>query len=156
MTEAVDDYVRLTRLIRATHDKVYDAWLDPEVRRQWWCATPEMSCNTCEIDPTVGGRYRLGMTDPDGKEYVVTGEFTALDRPTRLRFTWTWDHDPSFGGDSVVTIELFEATFKDEPATELLLTHERLTTAHQRSDHTTGWLGCLKSLGGYFVELANV
>ncbi len=152
MPETIGDYVRLTRLIRASRQQVYNAWLDPAVRKQWWCALPEMSCSACEIDPTVGGKYRLGMTDPDGKEYVVTGEFTILDPPNKLRFTWTWDHDPNFGGNSVVTIELFEATFKDRPATELLLTHERLTTAHQRSDHTTGWLGCLKSLGGYFAE----
>ncbi len=155
MTEAIGNYVRLTRLIRAPREQVFDAWLNTDVRKQWWCASPEMSCNTCEIDPAVGGRYRLGMTDPEGKEYVVTGEFTELDPPNKLSFTWTWDHDVNFGGNSVVTIELFDATYKDEPATELLLTHEPLNKPLERSDHTMGWLGCLKSLGGHFAALAD-
>lgn len=152
MTASIGDYVRLTRVIRAPRQKVFDAWLDPTVRKQWWSASPDMSCSACEIDPAVGGKYRLAMKDGDGKEYIVTGEFTKLDSPNKLSFTWTWAHDPEFGGNTIVTIELFEATFKGRPATELLLTHERLTEPLHRSDHTTGWLGCLKSLGGYFAE----
>tara|TARA_R110002111_G_scaffold171864_2_gene237452 strand:+ start:861 stop:1346 length:486 start_codon:yes stop_codon:yes gene_type:complete len=155
MSQAVGDFVRLTRLIRAPRKIVYNAWLDPAVRNQWWCASPEMKPGVCEIDPTVGGRYRVGMVGPDNSEYVVTGEFTELDPPNKLVFTWTWDHDPEFGGNSRVTIELFDATFKDEPATELLLTHERLTKPLERSDHTTGWLGCLKNLGKHFADLAE-
>lgn len=81
MTDAVGDYVRLTRLIRAPRQKVYDAWLDPEIRKQWWCASPEMKPGVSEIDPTVGGKYRSGMIDPGGKEYIVTGEFIELDPP---------------------------------------------------------------------------
>lgn len=155
MTKAVGDYVRLTRLIRAPREEVYNAWLDPKVRKQWWCASPEMKPGVCEIVAEVGGRYRVGMVGPDGNEYVMAGEFTELDPPNKLAFTLTWDHDPNFGGNSLVTIELFEASFKDEPATELLLTHERLTKPLERSDHTTGWLGCLKSLGKLFADRAE-
>ena len=155
MTQAVGDYVRLTRLIRAPRQTVYDAWLDPEVRKQWWCAAPEMTPGVCEIDPSVGGRYRVGMIAPDGKEHIVVGEFVELQPPNKLSFTWTWETNPDFGGKSRVTVELFEATFKDEPATELLLTHERLSAQLERSDHTTGWLGCLKSLGKLFADQAE-
>ncbi len=152
MTEAIGNYVRLTRLIRAPRQTVYDAWLNPEVRTQWWCASPEMTPGVCTIEPTVGGRYRVGMVAPDGNEHIVIGEFTELSPHDKICFTWTWESNPDFGGDSRVTVELFDATFKDEPATELLLTHERLTQPLERSDHTTGWLGCLKSLGKHFAD----
>jgi uncharacterized protein YndB with AHSA1/START domain len=155
MTQAVGDYVRITRLIRAPRQKVYDAWLDPSIRNQWWCASPDMKPGTCDIDATVGGKYRVGMIAPDGTEHVVIGEFIELNPPNKLVFTWTWETNPGFGGNSQVTIELFDATFKEERATELLLTHERLTQPLERSDHTTGWLGCLKSLGKLFADQAN-
>jgi uncharacterized protein YndB with AHSA1/START domain len=155
MTKAVGDYVRMTRLIRAPRQKVYNAWLDPKIRTQWWCAAPEMKPGVCEIDASVGGRYRVGMVAPDGKEHIVVGEFIELNPPNKLAFTWTWETNPSFGSNSQVTVEFFDATFKDEPATELLLTHERLTKPLERSDHTTGWLGCLKSLGKFYADRAE-
>ena len=155
MTEAIGDYVRLTRLIRAPREEVYNAWLDPAVRKQWWCASPEMKPGSCDIDATVGGKYRVGMVGPDGTEHVMFGEFVELAPHDKISFTLTWEHDPGFGGNSLVTIELFEATFKDETATELLLTHERLTKPLERSDHTTGWLGCLRSLGKLFADQAE-
>ncbi len=155
MTQAVGDYVRLTRLIRAPRKTVYDAWLDPEIRKQWWCAAPEMKPGVCTIDPSVGGKYRVGMIAPDGNEHIVIGEFIELNPHDKLVFTWTWESNPDFGGNSQVTVELFDATFKDQPATELLLTHERLTKPLERSDHTTGWLGCLKSLGKFYADQAN-
>ncbi len=154
-TDAVGNYVRLTRLIRAPREKVYDAWLDPAVRQLWWCASPEMKAGRCEIDAKVGGQYAVGMIGPDGTEYVARGEFMTLDRPSRIQFTWTWDHDPAFGGNSQVTIDFHETTHHDAPATELVLLHERLDTPHARSEHTTGWLGCLRALGGHFAALAD-
>lgn len=155
MSEAVGNYVRLTRVIRAPRQKVYDAWVDPKVRKLWWCASPEMKPGICEIDAKVGGRFRVGMIGPDGTEHNATGEFTEMDPPNKLVFTWTWEHDPSFGGDSLITIKLFETTFKDEPATELLFLHERLNTPQERSDHTWGWMGCIKNLGKLFADLAE-
>ena len=155
MTETVGNYVRVTRLIRAPRQKVYDAWIDPKVRKQWWCASPDMKPGECEIDATVGGSFRVCMVDPGGKGNAAVGEFLELDPPNRLKFTWTWEGNEQFGGDTVVTIELFDAMFNDEPATELLLTHERLNTPLERSDHTWGWLGCLRSLGKLFADQAN-
>ena len=152
MSANPSDTVRLTKLLRVPRQRVYDAWLDPEIRRQWWCAAPEMSCSVCDIDATVDGRYRINMEGPDGKEWVTIGKFVELDPPSKLSFTWTWEHDETFGGDSLVTVELFETEFEGNPATELVLTHEKLTTPHMRSEHTSGWFGCLKSLGTYFHQ----
>ena len=117
MPDPVTAHVRLTRLIRAPREQVFEAWLDSEVRKQWWRATPEMHCPLAEIDPTPGGRYRMAMCK-DENESVAFGEFVEIDRPERLVFTWSWEHDLDFGGGSRVTVTLHDTTFDGQPATE--------------------------------------
>ena len=149
---AAGDFVRLTRLIPADRERVFQAWVDPEIRRQWWCAAEGMACGVCEMDTSPGGKYRINMTK-DGQEMVTVGEFVELDPPRKLVFTWSWE-GMDFGKDSRVTVELFETEFDGEPATELVLLHERLGTPHERSEHTSGWMGCLKTLSGHFRQQA--
>lgn len=151
MPDPVNNHVRLTKLIRAPRERVFDAWLDPDIRRQWWCGGPGMSCPFAEIDANVGGNYRVAMCKED-KEWVTFGEFVEIDRPEKLVFTWTWEHDPSFGGDSRVTVTLHETTFDDKPATELVLLHEKLASPHERSEHTVGWGGALGNLANLFTK----
>lgn len=146
MPDPVENHVRLTKLIRAPRERVFDAWLDPNLRKQWWCAAPDMECPSAEIDATVGGGYRVAMRKGD-EQWVTFGEFIEIDRPNKLVFTWNWEHDPAFGADSRVTLTLHETTFDSKPATELVLLHEKLVSPHERSEHTVGWIGCLRSLG---------
>lgn len=155
MNDPVSPHVRLTRLIRAPREKVYNAWIDPKVRQQWWCAYEGMTCGVCEIDATAGGKYRTGMTDPQGNGYVSCGEFVELSPYDRIVFTWSWEHAPDFGANSRVTVTFHDAEFEGRPATELVLLHEKLGSAHERSAHTTGWLGALKSLGKLFADLED-
>ena len=63
MSPLTDTAVRVHRLIKAPRQRVYDAWIDPELRKQWWRATPEMGCDLCQIDAKVGGLIHL--TTPD-------------------------------------------------------------------------------------------
>ena len=156
MTNAIGDFVRVSRLIRAPKQQVYDAWLDPEVRKLWWGASPEMTCSVCEINAEVGGTYRVGMVEPNGREHVAVGQFLELDSPNKMRCTLTWEGEKLFAGETILTLEFFDAEFKGEPATEVLLVHEKLAQPLERSDHTTGWLGCLKNLGAYYAGLAKV
>ena len=88
--------VVITKHVSAPRAQVFDAWIKPELRRQWWRATPQMTCTHCEIDARQGGQYRIGMlkpadTGPDpqdgGGEYIVAGEFELIDPPNKLVFT---------------------------------------------------------------------
>jgi uncharacterized protein YndB with AHSA1/START domain len=133
---------------------VYDAWIDPEIRKLWWRATPEMTCEHCQIDAKVGGSYRIGMQEADG-EHTACGEFIELAPPNKMVFTWSWE-GMDFGKDSIVTIELFDAKFEYQPATELVLTHEKLDSAHARSEHNAGWMGCIKQLSKMYADAAVV
>jgi len=54
--------------------------------------------------------------------------------------------------NSLVTVAFYECEHHGEPATEVVLTHERLASPLERSEHQTGWIDCLKSLGVYLAE----
>ena len=106
---------------------------------------PEHRSSVCEIDPQVGGSYRINMEKGD-EEYVTVGEFVELDPPNKLVFTWSWEKPSNGVQGTVVTVELFEAQADGNPATELVLTHEKLLDTQNRDAHTNGWTGCLAAL----------
>ncbi|MEM1028546.1 MAG: SRPBCC domain-containing protein [Planctomycetota bacterium] len=142
--------IRLNKLVRATPERVYEALTTPEQYPHWFAPGPKENCGNVVIEPWVGGRFRFEMTAGDGSQHVGVGEFTEVVESRKLSYTWTWENNPDFGGNSVVTWELFEADNPYEPgapATEIVLTHDKLPTAAERSEHTGGWWNCLRALG---------
>jgi uncharacterized protein YndB with AHSA1/START domain len=82
----------------------------------------------------VGGSLRIGIED-NGLSIYVTGHYLELDRPRRLRFTWScsaWA-DPSV--QSVVTV-----TLENHGTAETMMTieHEQLPP-DQVDTHQRGW-----------------
>lgn len=76
----------LTRMYSAPPAVVFQAWLDPEQLAQWW--GPKGFTNpVCEVDPQVGGRWRIIMRAPDGTEYPCSGVYIEITAPHRLVFT---------------------------------------------------------------------
>ena len=57
----------MTRVVRAPREKVFDAWVVPELRRQWWRSKPGALCTLCEIDARQGGRW-LGCLESLSEE----------------------------------------------------------------------------------------
>ena len=85
------------------------------------------------MDVRVGGSVRIIMHSPRG-EYENTGEFTVIERPSKLAFTWT---AKSIGPHpSLVTVEFLKITATE---TELVLTHERIPQSDVRAEYQSGW-----------------
>ncbi len=137
-----DNSLQITRVIQASPESVYNAWVDPELRKQWWCAAPGMICDLCEIDATVGGRYRINMRNEEGQDHIVIGAFTELTPHTRIAFTWRWESWRDNHEDALVTLDLSPSG----DATQLTLTHTNLPDAHAAEEHGKGWTGCLETL----------
>jgi uncharacterized protein YndB with AHSA1/START domain len=119
------------RLIPASRQEVFAAWIDPESICHWMCPGDIVSAEA-QLDPRVGGRFRIVMKGPD-QDYEHTGEYQVVEPPSRLVFTWT-----SRGTDmqsTLVTVELFERGGQ----TELVLTHERFPRADAMERHKRGW-----------------
>ena len=129
----------LRRLIRATPERLFEAWTEPTQLQSWW--GPEgVTCERAEVDLRVGGRYRIGNAFPDGSVVVLMGEFEVIERPNRL--TYTWRIDGSAGDSERVTVR-FEPR---DGATEVIVTHERIPDEMMRDQHRRGWEGCLEGL----------
>jgi uncharacterized protein YndB with AHSA1/START domain len=131
------DAVRLTRVIGAPPERVYDAWLDPATLAEWMSPVGRA---VATVDANVGGRFRVVMVG-EGREIEHTGTFEVLEPGRRLQFTWS---SPFTGGDSLVTVELRRLA----GGTELTLIHDRLP-AGQAGPHQGGWSAMLDRLGSH-------
>jgi uncharacterized protein YndB with AHSA1/START domain len=146
------DSLRLTRTIRADPETLFRAWTDPEELRNWWCLEePGWTFAEASIDLRVGGRYRLGMTDADGKVHVAVGEYREIRRPTRLVYTWDWEDPADRVGETRVTVEFRPVV---GGTTELTLTHERFAGAAEVESHRSGWTQVLRLLDHFIAERA--
>jgi uncharacterized protein YndB with AHSA1/START domain len=115
MTQTNIVSARVSRRFQASAEEVFDAWLDPELAREWFApGLGEMT--RLEIDAQVGGTFWL-VQNRDGKLAEHTGEYLEIDRPRRLVFTW---RTPPLTDTSRVIIEIRPL----EVGCELTLTHE--------------------------------
>lgn len=142
MSEVTSD-LRLERTFQASPERVFDAWVDPELLRMWWAAQPDWTSPAAEVDAREGGRYSLSMQEPDGGTvHTVAGEYREVERPSRLVYTWAWQDADADGNESLVTVE-----FHDEGgATRVVLTHTGFVKEESRQNHEHGWIGCLDNL----------
>jgi uncharacterized protein YndB with AHSA1/START domain len=144
---AADTTLEVTRIFEAPCARVFDAWLEQE---QWqsWIGPEGITCEIPQLEPRVGGHYRINMRMSTGQLVAVTGTFQTIDRPRLLVLTWGWDGDPS--RQSLLTL-----TFTDKGGkTELTLRQEGLGSRSNRDDHGRGWGSTLNKLQAYLAASA--
>ncbi|MBB6430106.1 SRPBCC family protein [Algisphaera agarilytica] len=142
--------IRLHKHVQASPARVFEALTTAEQYTHWFAPDPNVTCGEVLIEPRVGGRFRFEMVTPDGSKHVGVGTFTEVIENQKISYTWSWESQPDFGANSQVTWELFETEnhyAPGEPATEIVLTHDKLHTSAERSEHTGGWWQCLRALG---------
>ncbi len=133
------------KTIRATAEKLFDAWTQPNQLTKWW-GPESVICIGAEVDLRVDGRYRIGNKFPDGKVLWITGVFKLVDRARKLVYTWAIEPDVS-------SLEVVTVIFKQrEDATEVIVTHRRIPDKAARDMHRLGWQGCLSGLAAYLED----
>ena len=65
---------------------VYAAWTQPEHMRRWF-GPKGFAVFECEMDAREGGRWRVGMTAPEGTRHVELGTVRELVQGERLVLT---------------------------------------------------------------------
>jgi glutathione S-transferase len=136
----------VTRVIRAPRQKVFDAFVKPELFRQWMGPRGTTTV-ALEMDPRAGGRYRISMQARTGEMFSVGGIYKEVSAPERIVFTWKWDGE-QMGAlpETLVTVTLTERRGSEGAETEVQLLHTGFPAAEARDKHTDGWKGCINRL----------
>jgi uncharacterized protein YndB with AHSA1/START domain len=131
--------LKVSRVIRAPREKVFDAWTRPDLLLQWWGPGP-VSCPEAQVDLREGGEYRLANLEVDGSITWIWGRFESVRAPDELAYTWNVSIVP--GEPTLVRVQ-----FLPHPeGTELVLTHERFAVEAVRDMHVEGWGLCIDKL----------
>src|SRR5262249_55622945 len=86
-----DTTLTITRTFNAKPEAVFKPWTDPQALMRWFAPSDDFTTPVAEVDPRVGGRYRIQMKDPAGQFHTVRGTYREVTPPARLVFTWTWE-----------------------------------------------------------------
>jgi uncharacterized protein YndB with AHSA1/START domain len=110
----------VTRTVNGPARLVFQAWTDAELFRQWWVPKSfPITLRSCEIDPRVGGGYRLVFGD-EGETTEFFGRYLEVTPPTRL--VWTNEE-----GDEEPTITT--VTFEESNGRTLITIHDLYPSA---------------------------
>lgn len=92
--------VRFERRFDVDREKVFDTLTKPDQMLVWWGDDAEI-----EVDLRVGGRWTI-IRREDGVEYLATGEYLEVERPSLLKYTFGM---PQFSPNSdTITITIDE------------------------------------------------
>jgi uncharacterized protein YndB with AHSA1/START domain len=97
--------IRLHRVLHATPEKVYRAFLDADAMAKW-LPPNGFTCKVHHMDARVGGTYKMSFTNfTTGKSHSFGGKYLELKTPERIRYTDAFD-DPNLPGEIQTTITL--------------------------------------------------
>jgi len=132
--------VRIERTFEASAEDVFDAWTSEEVIRRWFKPADGWREADAQVDLRVGGRIRVVMRTPDGEPVGAGGEYTLIERPHRLAFTWTFDDDPS--NEQMIELEFTER----DGVTTVLFVNSDISEKERRDAQYEGWSTCFDEI----------
>lgn len=126
--------IKLHRVLRATPDRVYRAFLDPDAKVKW-LPPNGFTARVHHSDVRVGGGYKMSFTNfTTGKSHSFGGQYTELAPNERIRYTDKFD-DPGLPGEMQVTVSLRKVFC----GTELHITQEGIPDAIPAEACYMGW-----------------
>ena len=97
--------VQLHRVLRATPEKVYRAFLEPEAMSKW-LPPYGFTCTVHHLDPHVGGTFRMSFNNfSTSTGHSFGGEYLELVPHALIKYTDRFD-DPNLPGVLQVTVAL--------------------------------------------------
>jgi uncharacterized protein YndB with AHSA1/START domain len=130
--------VRLSILIDAPRERVFQALLDPAKLNRWIAAA-------AVVEPRVGGRYSYGWNYEVGSRTVAGGPTGILELLPNEKLVTDW---PDWRGDPHMpdTRITWLLSPVGDKKTQLTLVHSGFTRTADISDYGQGWQGFLAKL----------
>lgn len=97
--------IRLHRVLRATPERVYRAFLDPDAMVKW-LPPNGFTGKVHQLEAKVGGTYKMSFTNfSTGSSHSFGGKYLELVPNERIRNTDVFD-DPNLTGEMITTVVL--------------------------------------------------
>jgi len=151
---SLDRDLVLTRIIDAPREKVYRAWTEPELLKQWFAPLP-WTTSAAEVDVRPGGSSLIVMRSPEGQEFPNRGVYLEVVENQRLIITdaYTEAWEPSERPFMTVVL-----TFEDEGGKTRYTARVRHWTVADREEHERmgfyqGWGQCIDQLAALVARL---
>ncbi len=97
--------VRLHRVLRASPERIYRAFLDADAMAKW-LPPYGFTCKVHHMDAMPGGSFRMSFTNfSSGHSHAFGGEYRELVPHARIRYSDKFD-DPHMHGEMETTVEL--------------------------------------------------
>jgi uncharacterized protein YndB with AHSA1/START domain len=133
--------VRLHRVLRASPERVYRAFLDAEAMAKW-LPPYGFTCKVHQMDARVGGTFRMSFTNfSSGRGHAFGGEYFELVPHERIRYSDKFD-DPNLPGEMQTTVSLAQVSC----GTELTVVQEGIPQAIPLEMCYLGWQESLAQL----------
>ncbi len=126
--------VRLHRVLRATPEKIYRAFLDADAMAKW-LPPNGFTGKVHHMDAKVGGTYKMSFTNfGTGTSHAFGGEYLELVPHERICYSDKFD-DPNMAGEMKTTITLKKISC----GTELNIVQEGLPAVVPLEACYLGW-----------------
>ena len=134
MTSNQTNTIRLHRVLRATPERVYRAFLDADAMVKW-LPPNGFTGKVHHLEAKVGGTYKMSFTNfTTGKGHSFGGRYLELKPHELIRHTDQFD-DPNLPGEIQVTITLKQVFY----GTELNITQEGVPAVIPAEACYLGW-----------------
>jgi uncharacterized protein YndB with AHSA1/START domain len=126
--------VRQHRVLRATPERIYRAFIDPDAMAKW-LPPNGFTGKVHQMDAKTGGGYRMSFTNfTTGQVHAFGGVFLELIPNERLRYSDRFD-DPNWPGEMQTTVSLKKVSV----GTEVSITQEGIPDAIPLDGCYLGW-----------------
>ena len=138
----------LTRVINAPREKVYQAWTDPALLKQWFAPLP-YTTPVAELDVRPGGSSLIVMRGPDGVDMPNPGVYLEVVPNERIvatdAFTTAWEPSEK---PFMTLILTFEDAGEGKTKYTALVRHWSVEdrVAHEKMGFHEGWGRCADQL----------
>lgn len=144
----------LARLIDAPREKLFRAWTEPELLKQWFAPLP-YTTPVAELDVRPGGKSLVVMKSPDGEELPCPGVYLEIVPNERIVATDAYTEAWQPSEKPFMTVIL---TFEEEDRKTRYTARVRHWTvadreAHEKMGFHTGWGQCTDQLAALVATL---
>jgi uncharacterized protein YndB with AHSA1/START domain len=142
--------IRIERILHAPPDRVFRAFLDPDLMRQW--VTPDdLDLDRITVDARVDGRVEIWHSRHGVSTGRFEGRFVKIDPPRELVYHWAFVGTEPEKGEYFDTLVKIQLRAWRDGQTQVTIVHESLAELRKGAPHVhrrliPGWENCLDKL----------